>query len=343
MYRKSGSLTTSESATETSPLTGERWVRDSSRRSAAKANRPSRWISRVPRRPARSGRPINVNQRVHTEPRPQLQRGRTVREQDKGRVEAELDLGELELGQLLGELEDGADELGLDRVGRQEGVDGQQRVAEEDGVLRQVVVARHAQHHQLEAARLQQHDLVVLRQPHEARHHLGELDYVLDHGRQPLRALQPQLFLRLAKTKEKPSTNPLHFPSVLVPPVQRVLTIQRVLQVQRPSTSRRPTISTRLTVSTHSFCLPPFFKCPLQDQSTRLCISTRLTSSTPKYFKASYNINASYSFNAFILFAPFSSAPYKINQRVFAFQRDLQVQRVLVLLGVFQVQRIRSV
>ena len=280
MYRKSGSLTTSESATETSPLTGERWVRDSSRRSAAKANRPSRWISRVPRRPARSGRPINVNQRVHTEPRPQLQRGRTVREQDKGRVEAELDLGELELGQLLGELEDGADELGLDRVGRQEGVDGQQRVAEEDGVLRQVVVARHAQHHQLEAARLQQHDLVVLRQPHEARHHLGELDYVLDHGRQPLRALQPQLFLRLAKTKEKPSTNPLHFPSVLVPPVQRVLTIQRVLQVQRPSTSRRPTISTRLTVSTHSFCLP-LFQVPLT-----------------RSINASLHFNATYKFNA---------------------------------------------
>ena len=42
-------------------------------------------------------------------------------------------------------------------------------------------------------------DLIVLRQLHEAGHHFGEFDDLLDDGRQLLRAVEPQLLVGLKR------------------------------------------------------------------------------------------------------------------------------------------------
>ena len=56
----------------------------------------------------------------------------------------------MDFSQAFDELEDLVDQGHLGRVaGRQEGVDGQQRVDEQDGVLAQVEVSAHSDHGQL--------------------------------------------------------------------------------------------------------------------------------------------------------------------------------------------------
>ena len=49
---------------------------------------------------------------------------------------------------------------------------------------------------------LEKHDLVVLKETHEARHHLGKLYDLLDGHRQLLRDLHPQLTVRLRARRE---------------------------------------------------------------------------------------------------------------------------------------------
>ena len=56
----------------------------------------------------------------------------------------------MDFGQTFDELEDKVDQVHLGRVaGREEGVDRQQRVDEQDGVLAQVEVSAHSDHGQL--------------------------------------------------------------------------------------------------------------------------------------------------------------------------------------------------
>ena len=79
--------------------------------------------------------------------------------------------------------------------GAHEQVGRNESVAEEELVGLEIIVARDAQTAQLEAARLQQDNLVVLFHEHEAGHHFGKLDDLLDDVRQPVGTLQPQFLV----------------------------------------------------------------------------------------------------------------------------------------------------
>ena len=132
----------------------------------------------------------------------------------------------MHFGEGLSKVEDLADELHLAGVARRhEDVHGEHAaVQEEHGLLAHVVEAAHPDDRQLEnscegmkglsfdsiywlhipggkAFRLltsfQQDNLVVLREAHETRYHLCELDDLRDDRRQFLRRLHPQVLLGL--------------------------------------------------------------------------------------------------------------------------------------------------